>query len=99
MMLVRTPKSALRILGFAFAFGTYMLLARTARAEESIIRHPGDHTNYGVEIEPHLDAAFFAARAGSSGVGFGGRFTIPLVKNGFVPSINHHVRIGFGIHW
>jgi len=27
------------------------------------------------------------------------RFTIPIVKNGFVPSINNSVGIGFGLDW
>jgi hypothetical protein len=98
-MLVRTSKSVLRILGCAFALCACFLVSRTALAEDSIIRHPGDHTNYSVEIEPHLDIALFLPTAGSNGVGVGGRFTIPVVKNGFVPSINNSVGIGFGIDW
>src|SRR5262245_23056552 len=98
-MLVETSKSALRLF---FAFGALMaclVVSRAARAEESIIKHPGDHPNYSVEIEPHLDFAFFLPTAGSTGVGVGGRFTIPVVKNGFVSSINNNVGVGFGLDW
>jgi len=73
--------------------------SRTARAEDMIIKRPGDHPAYSVEIEPHLTLAFFIPTAGSSGVGLGGRFTIPVVKNGFVSSINNSVGIGFGLDW
>jgi hypothetical protein len=73
--------------------------ARAAHAEDMIIKRPGDHPIYSVEIEPHLTLAFFVPTAGSSGVGLGGRFTIPVVKNGFVSSINNSVGIGFGLDW
>jgi hypothetical protein len=73
--------------------------ARSARAEDLIIKRPGDHPTYSVEIEPHLTLAFFIPTAGSSGVGLGGRFTIPIVRNGFIPSINNSVGIGFGLDW
>jgi hypothetical protein len=74
------------------------MMAKKARAEELVIRHPGDHPNYSVEIEPHLLAALLITRAGD-GIGLGGRFTIPIVKNGFVSSINNNIGIGFGLDW
>ncbi len=83
-------------LGILLAAG---LAARSASAEDLIIKRPGDHPVYSVEIEPHLTLAFFIPSAGSSGVGLGGRFTIPIVKNGFISSINNSVGIGFGIDW
>src|SRR5437763_7720864 len=98
-MVVRSSKSALRALLPLIALCGCFLYARAARAEESIIKHPGDHPNYSVEIEPHLDFAFFLPTAGSTGVGVGGRFTIPVVKNGFVSTINNNVGVGFGIDW
>ncbi len=69
--------------------------ARTARADETI-RSPGAHPDYAVEIEPHFvigDDSVFA----SAGYGVGARFGIPIVRNGFVPSINNSVAINFGI--
>ncbi len=98
-MLVETSKSVLRFSVGCVLLLTCLLHPGRARAEEPIIRHPGDHPNYSVEIEPHLDFAFFLPTAGSSGFGIGGRFTIPVVKNGFVPTINNSVGIGFGLDW
>jgi hypothetical protein len=99
-MWIAAWKSALRILLATVVAGACLLVsARPAAAEESIIRHPGDHPNYAVEAEPHLAFAFLLPAAGSTGVGVGGRFTIPIVKNGFVPSINNSVGIGFGLDW
>ena len=96
-MLIATSKSVLRWL-FAFSLLVVCLVvAGSARAEESIIKHPGDHPNYSLEIEPHLGFAFFLPTAGSTGVGVGGRFTIPVVKNGFVSTINNNVGVGFGL--
>jgi hypothetical protein len=97
-MVVRTSKSAFKVLVLCSVVACASFLSRGARAEESIIRRPGDHPNYGVEIEPHLLAAFLVTRAGD-GFGVGGRFTIPIVKNGFVSSINNSVGIGFGLDW
>jgi hypothetical protein len=98
-MVVRTSKSAFRTLLVCCLLACAGLATKSARAEESIIRHPGDHPNYSVEIEPHVLAAFLALPHGGDGFGLGGRFTIPLVKNGFVSSINNNVGIGFGLDW
>jgi hypothetical protein len=86
------------------ALMTVAALQRAAEAADNTIRQPGDHPNYVIEIEPHLDLAWFdyAGYAGigsTAGIGLGARFTIPLVKNGFVPSINNTVGIGFGGDW
>jgi hypothetical protein len=69
----------------------------TARAD-SIIKNPGDHPDYHVELEPHL--LFGLARLyGGGGLGLGARASIPIVQNGFVPSINNSVAITFGLDW
>jgi hypothetical protein len=88
-----------RILVVCIAVVGVWLTASPVRAEDMIIKRPGDHPVYSVEIEPHLVAAFFLPTAGSNGFGLGGRFTIPIVKNGFVSSINNSVGIGFGLDW
>ena len=75
------------------------LFSTPALAEDSIIKRPGDHPHYSVELEPHLALAFLAPTAGSNGVGIGGRATIPIVQNGFVKTINNSVGIGFGLDW
>jgi hypothetical protein len=96
-MLVRTTKSAWKCFLLCAVIAALALTTRETRAQ-STIRQPGAHPNYSVELEPHLLAAFFLTRAGD-GVGLGGRFTIPIVKNGFVSSINNNVGIGFGLDW
>ena len=95
----RRSQSAVRLVVFTALLAAVWLGARTARAEDLIIKRPGDHPAYSVEIEPHLTLALLIPTAGSSGVGFGGRFTIPIVKNGFVSSINNSVGIGLGLDW
>jgi hypothetical protein len=76
-----------------------LLLALTATSNaQSIIKSPGDHPNYKVEVEPHLDFGWANLYA-SSGFGLGARFSIPIVQNGFVPSINNSVAISFGLDY
>jgi hypothetical protein len=71
-----------------------------ARAQEqSIIRSPGDHPAYIFEAEPHILVGFAGpfdddGRADAHfAVGFRGAVHI---YNGFIPSINDSVAVGFG---
>ena len=91
---------------FSFGLGILGLLlgmvlrAGEARADEQlIIRQPGDHPVYSVEMEPHVAFAPLLPHAGSYGLGLGGRFSIPIVRNGFVCSINNSIAIGLGLDW
>ncbi len=83
-------KAALAAVPFIFAIS----LTSPARADDTIKR-PGDHPDYTVEIEPHglLGLGF---RYDGVGVGAGVRFSIPIVKNGFIPSINNNIAVSFG---
>jgi hypothetical protein len=84
------------------AFLAITCLCRHAGAEDNTIRQPGDHPNYYVEIEPHLDFAWFDYAGygiNDVGIGLGVRATIPIVKNGFIPTINNTVGIGFGFDY
>jgi hypothetical protein len=75
------------------------LASAGARADDTIKR-PGDHPTYGVEIEPHGLLDWYVPYANSdAGFGLGGRFSIPIVQNGFVPTINNSVAISFGVDW
>jgi hypothetical protein len=67
-------------------------------AGESIIKNPGDHPTYNVELEPHVLFGW-ASLYRDNGFGFGARASIPIVQNGFVPSINNSVAISFGLDW
>ena len=68
-----------------------------ARAEESVIKNPGDHPDYRVELEPHGLVGFGGPfDRGRPDFGGGVRATIVLVDNGFIKTINNSVGIGFG---
>jgi hypothetical protein len=89
------PRAAARVfLCVLVTLGALVLGAGAARADETI-KTPGDHPSYGVEIEPHLLFGWDNIYV-SNGYGVGARFAIPIVENGFVPSINNSVAIGFG---
>src|SRR5262245_18376296 len=70
----------------------------TPAAAESIIKNPGDHPDYKFELEPHGVFGWGHLYVGS-GYAFGVRGSIPIVDNGFVPSINNSVAISFGLDW
>jgi hypothetical protein len=73
--------------------------ADAARADDTI-KHPGEHPHYAVEIEPHVLWGWtHYDYAPNDGFGLGARFSIPIVDNGFVSSINNSVAIGFGLDW
>ncbi len=76
-----------------------MLCATSAKAE-SIIKQPGNHPVYSVDLEPHLvlgldDTPYFAG----GGYGLGARVTIPFLRNGPISTINNDMGIGFGLDW
>ena len=75
-----------------------VVFASSAHADDTI-KHPGDHPDYKVEIEPHGLIGWWDNSIGGDAFGVGGRFTIPIVKNGFVPSINNSVGISFGLDY
>ena len=68
---------------------------------QSIIKNPGDHPRYSVEMEPHVNLGWAnRGYAGSSAaLGAGARFSIPIVHNGFISSINNSVAISFGLDY
>ncbi|MBX3227134.1 MAG: hypothetical protein KIT84_35640 [Labilithrix sp.] len=71
--------------------------ASPARADQSIIKTPGDHPDYRFEAEPHGLLGFGGPfRGGQTELGAGFRGTIVLVDNGFVKTINNSVGITFG---
>ena len=73
------------------------LLAAAPAAVDDTIKHPGDHPHYAVELEPHALLGFGGYYGGTGGIGVGGRFSIPVVDNGFVSTINNSVAISFGL--
>src|SRR5579859_3933733 len=89
------------LLASAVALGSLCASASLARAADNTIRQPGDHPHYLFEIEPHLDLAWFdyvgyAGLGYDAGIGLGLRATVIVAQNGFIPTINNTVGIGFG---
>jgi hypothetical protein len=85
-------------LAFAVACGAVALaVPQVARADESIIKNPGDHPSYTFEAEPHGLIGFGGPfRGGRGELGAGFRGTVVIVDNGFVKTINNSVGITFG---
>jgi hypothetical protein len=83
------------LFGSALSAVSLSLAATPAWADDTI-KHPGDHPSYGVELEPHVLLGWNGVYGGSAW-GVGGRFTIPIVQNGFVQEINNSVGITFGL--
>jgi hypothetical protein len=67
-------------------------------AQDSTIGQPGRHPQYAVEVEPHALVGW-DDMYGGNGIGAGLRFSVPIVENGFVKSIDDSVAIGFGVDW
>jgi hypothetical protein len=87
--------ATLRLL-LCFAALAWLFLPAVSQAQ-SIIKQPGNHADYAVEIEPHL-AFQWTDRAGvNDGFGPGARFNIPFMHNGPISSINNNMAITFGL--
>jgi hypothetical protein len=77
-----------------------VLTLRSAAAHaDDTVRHPGEHPTYGLELEPHGTFGWGGPYGGDGGFGLGARFSIPIVRNGFVPTINDSVALSFGLDW
>lgn len=70
-------------------------LPRAAAADQMVIKRPGLHPNYNIELEPHL--LLFPFHDGD--VGAGVRASFEIVDNGFITSINNTVAVGTGLDW
>jgi hypothetical protein len=75
-----------------------VLLGPAPAWADSTIKHPGDHPNYRFEIEPHalIGLEKLGGVVDKDAFGAGVRFSIVVVDNGFIKSINNSVAITFG---
>lgn len=76
-----------------------LLLVATPAAAQSIIKQPGNHTNYSLELDPHIVAQYADVPFSNGGLGLGVRFSIPFVQNGPITTINNNIGISFGFDW
>lgn len=85
----------------AAAVGSALFAASgVSLADGSIIKRPGAHPNYVLDIEPHLLLGTRDGFGGDNGYwGPGVRGTLVLVDNGFVKSINNSVGLGVGLDY
>jgi hypothetical protein len=81
----------------AFLIGFATTLSAAAR---SVVKTPGEHPQYSVELEPHL-VFDWAGAPGPHAEGFGAGFraSIPLFHNGPIDTINNNMAITFGFDW
>jgi hypothetical protein len=94
---MRTARPLLAGLTGVLAASVLFFVTGAARADEAIIKAPGDHPDYRFEAEPHGLIGFGGPfEKGRSDFGAGFRGTLILVDNGFIKSINNSVGIGFG---
>jgi hypothetical protein len=85
--------------GLALA-STGVTIAATRQANAApVIRRPGLHPAYSVELEPHLLLQWSQTRWGDEGFGPGLRVNIPFLDNGPIEKINNNMAIGFGLDW
>lgn len=80
-------------------FAAVVALATTDARAAGIIRNPGDHPKYGVELEPHGLLRWNTYYYGDTGFGLGFHAVIPLMDNGPIQKINNNMGIGFGFDW
>ncbi|MES1205426.1 MAG: hypothetical protein ABUS79_05770, partial [Pseudomonadota bacterium] len=77
----------------AFTWG-----ARARAEESSVIRAARAPIAYGFELEPHLVLGGNPpGPGGGSGVGLGGRLSVPVAPQGFIANLNDSVALGFGL--
>ncbi len=78
------------------------MMSQPAHAE-TLIKQPGRQPAYSVELEPHLLLGLGSAPgvdySTGAGYGVGGRVSIPLVKEGFIKTINDSVALGLGLDY
>jgi hypothetical protein len=88
-------RAALKV---SLCLGALAWLGFPAAAQaQSVIKQPGNHPDYAVEIEPHL-AFQWAGRLGANeGFGPGARVNIPFMHNGPISTINNNMGISFGL--
>lgn len=93
---LRVIRSCLKLLASGLALTAALCaLPNTASGDQVIIKRPGLHPNYIVELEPHV--LLFPFHDGD--VGAGGRVTFEILDNGFIPKLNNSVGIGAGVDW
>jgi hypothetical protein len=86
------------LLAHAVLLATF--LSSSGAFARGIIKNPGEHPQYSVELEPHLVLDWAGAPGHhDEGIGAGIRASIPLFHNGPISKINNNMAISFGLDW
>ncbi len=88
-----SPRAAQLISAAALGLGC-LLMPGNAMADAYGITHPRQHIDYYFELEPEVVIVF--GRNLDEGPGLGVRGSIPVMFNGFIPSINNSIAVTFG---
>jgi len=83
----------------ASVLASLVALAAPEAHAAGIIKNPGDHPKYSVELEPHGLLAWDNYYFGDTGYGLGMHAVIPFLDNGPIDKINNNMGIGFGLDW
>jgi hypothetical protein len=86
-------------LGVSAAAFVAVSVATLDAGAASVIKRPGAHPKYSVELEPHGLIQYGDTRFGDAGFGLGFRASIPIIDNGPITKINNSMGISFGIDW
>lgn len=83
-----------------FAISCIVVTCSGNALARGVVREPGQHTRYSVELEPHLVFDWAGTPgAHADGLGAGFRAAIPLFHNGPIDTINNNMAISFGFDW
>lgn len=88
------PKSAVQLIPAVLLGLACLAGSGNAQADAYGITHPRQHIDYYFELEPEAIIVF--NRDLNQGPGLGVRGSIPVMFNGFIPSINNSVAVTFG---
>jgi hypothetical protein len=94
--MITTPPALSRLAPVLGAAAATVVLLRSAdaRGDDLIVSRPGAHPDYVVELEPEAIVLF--GRALDDGPGLGVRTSIPVMKNGFISTLNNVPAISLG---
>lgn len=93
-----------QVIATCVAFGVAFACAPEVAHAQNLIKRPGAHNHYSVEVEPQF-AISWAGHAHryddvyyDSGFGPGIRFSIPFMHNGPITNLNNNIGINFGLN-
>ena len=101
----RLVRSTTLVICTIAAFWAAWVSAPAEARAENLIKRPGAHNHYSVEVEPQFAVSwaghshrYYDDRYYYSGFGPGVRFSIPFMHNGPISNLNNNIGINFGLN-